>query len=243
MFMHWRITFVLISLLCVIISCSKSTKHEDFEISPWAYEEAKLIALYLSGELEAPEDLYNQVLRELVAIRSTFGDTFEMVNRITFWPPWMVSYLLLAFHDSTARQIEAGEYEAWDELNEKYHVSEIKTEGIKHGFVSLVFEGTLNPFRLAEQYAVLPGARYAEPNYLDGDGPNVYARQTEGEITYLFRYAHGDCTAGCIYNEYWYFVFEGDRPVFVGHWIPYEDPREPRWWTEAVLNQQLYRGF
>ena len=162
---------------------------------------------------------------------------FEGVNGIGFWPPWMVSYLSMAFDESAAQLIAAGEYDAWDQLNEYYHVTEIKIGG--HGLVSLVFDGRLNPYRLAEQYRLLPGVLYAEPNFRDGDGPNVYARQTDFGFSYLFRYAYGDCPAECIHNEYWYFVCEDDGPVFIGHWVVRHEP-EPDWWQEARLNKEHY---
>jgi hypothetical protein len=243
MLKSWRSTVVVLSLVCLGISCSKSTKHEDFEISPWAYEEAKLMALCLSGELEAPDDLYNRVLRELAAIRSAFGDDFQPITRLTFHPPWLMHCLTVWFDDTTAQKVAGGEYHAWDELNERYHVARVDTHAVGIGFAKLYFKETFHPRRLAEQYAPLPGVSHAEPNGFDGDWPNVYPRQAGSGITYLFRYAYGDCMGGCIYNEYWYFVFEGDRPVFVGHWIPYESQQEPYWWKEASLNRQLYRGF
>ncbi len=249
MFRYWRITLPAILLLVLVFSCSKSTKNENgggdtedslIDFTPKENEEAELIALCLSGELVAPDSLYEQIVSDLAAIRTTFGDTFEMVNQITFFPPWMASYLVMAFYDSAAQLIEAGEYEAWNELNQKYHVTEIKTHYIKYGCVSLVFEGRLNPFRLEEYYVVLPGVWYAEPNFWNGDWPNVYSRQTDLGFSYLFRYASGDCTVGCTHNEYWYFVCEDGDPVFIGYWAPKEEPDEPDWWEEARLNREHY---
>ena len=240
MSMNWRITFVLILVLCVIISCSKSTKHEDFELSPWAYEEAGLIALCLSWELVAPDSLYNQILSDLVAIRSTFGDNFDAI-RITFMPPWIASCLMVGFDDTTAQKVANGEYRAWDELNKKYGVTKINTSAVtRSGYAELYFKGRWHPRRLGEQYAVLSGVTYAGPNHIYGDWPNVYARQTAEGLTYLFRAAWGDCLSGCIFSEYWYFIFEVDQPVFVGHWVPHEDPNEPDWWEEARLNKEHY---
>lgn len=237
MFKYCRITLVALLVFPLIINCSKSTRTECPPLTPNANEEAELISLCLSGELIAPHSLYERVLQDLTAIRAEFGNTFEAVRGIGFSPPWMVSYLLMAFHDSAAQLIAAGEYHAWDELNERYHVTDIKIGG--HGLVSLAFDGRLNPHRLAEQYRVLPGARYAEPNLWIGDGPNVYAGQTDIGFSYLFRYAHGDCLAGCIYNEYWYFVCEQGRPRFIGHWVFRHEP-EPDWWQEAMLNKEHY---
>ena len=245
MFKYWRITLEAILVFSLVLSCSKSTRNPSrsgdteppIDVSPKENWEAELMALCLSGELTAPDSLYYRILNDLEAIRADFGDVFEPVHGIGFRPPWMASYLLVAFDESAAQLIVDGEYHAWDELNENHHVTEIKIGG--HGLVSLVFDGRLNPHRLAEQYQVLPGALYAEPNFWIGDGPNVYARQTDFGFSYLFRYARGDCPAGCIHNEYWYFVCEESGPTFIGHWVHRHQP-EPEWWQEARLNREHY---
>ena len=254
MFMRRRITFVLILLLCVFISCSKSTKNETsnetpeappVEFTPRENEEAELIALCLSGELIAPDSLYEQVLSDLAAIRATFGDTFELINQIKFMPPWQAGCLIIGFDESTFQQIRNDEYHAWDDLNQQYHASNIDTIPfhLDGGIVLLTFEGRLHPWCLTELYSVLPGARAPSPNFIAGDWSNVYARQTRDGITYLFRRGWGDCPSGCLYSEYWYFIFEGDQPVFVGHWAPDEDPNEPDWWEEARQNEEAYRRW
>jgi hypothetical protein len=242
MFKCQRFPLTLLLLILVIIGCSKSTKYQDYEIPSWAHEEAELISLCLSGELEAPKRLSKRVLNELATIRSTFGDEFEPITRLVFTPPWLVSCLIVGFDSNSAEQVARGEYRAWDNLNRRFHVSRIDTHAIKFRAVTLYFEMVLHPRRLAEEYRSLPGVSYAEPNGLIGDFPNVYPRKTLGQLTYLFRHAQGDCPSGCIYSEYWYFVFSGSRPVFVGHWIPSKEP-QPGWWDEAELNRALYFKF
>jgi hypothetical protein len=119
----WRIALVLILLSCLACSCSQSTKYENIGLTPWANEEAELMALCLSGELVAPACLYRQVLNDLAAIRFVFSDDFKPINHITFMPPWIVSCLIIGFDDNTAQKVANGEYHAWDELNNKYQVS------------------------------------------------------------------------------------------------------------------------
>ena len=136
MFNACRITLVLILLSCLIISCSKSTRNETddektgpppVEFAPKENEEAELAALCLSGELVAPDSLYNQILSDLAAIRATFGDTLNVVIRVKFKPPWIAGCLILGFDSITAQQIANGEYHAWDELNQQYQVMKIDT--------------------------------------------------------------------------------------------------------------------
>ena len=250
MFKYSLITLVVILLSCLIISCSKSTRNETddektglppVEFTPKENEEAELAALCLSGELVAPDSLYNQILNDLAAIRATFGESLEVVIRVKFKPPWIAGCLIVGFDSITAQQIANGEYHAWDELNQQYQVTKIDTHLID--FIKVVilhFKGRLHPLRLAEIYRGLPGVMYTEPNGLIGDGPNIHLNQTGNGITYLFRDAWGDCPSGCIYSEYWYFIFEGGQPVFVGHWAPRNDPNKPEWREEARLNKEHY---
>jgi hypothetical protein len=238
-----QVLFLILFLLSALISCSKSTKHDTYQLPPGAYREASLIALCLSGELEAPEFLSNEVLIELATIRSIFGDDYP-ITRLEFMPPWVVGCLIVVFDDTTAEKVANGEYQAWDQLNHWCQVTKINIyEEPRHNFVKLNYEKLMHPNRLGELYQNLPGVIHSHANYLEGDWPNVYPRKMDGTMTYLFRYAWGDCPAGCIYNEYWYFIFEGDRPLYVGHWVPYYGPELPKWWEEAKLNQEAYRSW
>jgi hypothetical protein len=246
----WRITLALIVGSCLFIGCSKScktvTKNENTEPPPTNFtpkenEEAELMALCLSGELVAPDSLYNQLLNDLIAIRNTFGDTIEIVNQLKFQPPWEAGCFMIGFDDTTFQQIRNGQYHAWDSLNQQYHLADIDTISLQFGgIVLLTFKGRLNPWRLCELYGTLPGAWAPSPNYIRGDRANIYARETESGITYLFRDAWDDCPSGCLHSEYWYFVFIGYLPLLIGHWAPDQTPQPPAWWEEAKLNKAQY---
>lgn len=243
----WRIALLLSFLSYGLVSCSNPfnpLNNQDTELTPEGDEEAELIALCLSGELSAPDDLYNRVLRDLAVIRVRFGDEYESIQSIRFRPPWVVGCIIMSFNDSTADEVANGEYHAWDELNQKYQVTEIDTSSIRYKWIVLYFKDKLHPRRLSELYGALPGVRYAEPNHIFGDSPNVYPRQTRLGITYLFRNAWGDLPSGALCNEYWYFtVYEWIQAIFIGHWDPYRDPKEPGWWDEARKNIELYRSW
>ena len=230
-----QVWWVPIVLLCSVLACSKSTKYEDRGLTPYDRDEAELISLCLSGEMTALESLTDRIQNDLTAIRSTYGDRFRKIRGITFFPPWVEGCIIVGFDDTTYREVVEGNYHAWDQLNTQYQNWRIDTLGLN--YTVLDFKGLLNPLRLAELYAVLPGVTSAEPSYLIlfREIPNLYAMQTEHGITYLFLYV-GNYPSGCVYyNEYWYFTFEGDRPVFVGHW-KCDSEKPPDWWQEAKLN-------
>lgn len=199
------------------------------------------MALCLSGEIRAPQDLKEQLIDDLSYIHNDVGDDFEVIDSIRFFPPWVPGSISMGLDDSTAQKIIRDEYDAWDTLNEQYQVVEIDTHfipGFSHA--TLYFEEILNPRRLSELYEELPGVKYAEPNYYmhSYDPPNVYPK-TEGDgITYLFR---DGLLPGSI--EYWYFGWTDGQPVFIGHWATYENPTEPDWWSEARQNREQYFSY
>jgi hypothetical protein len=244
-----QIITLAVVLLHLFNSCSKSTKNETkdpdpisslIEGTPKENEEAELIALCLSGELVAPDDLYEQVLTDLATIRTKFSDSLEAIGQIQFRTPWAAGHLMIGFKDTTVVSIRNGEYHAWDQLNELYGVETIDTSIIYiMGIVTLHFKGRLHPYRLQEAYAGLAGAWAISVSGTIGDGANVYARQGEHGMTYLFRNGWGDCPAGCINNEYWYFVFSESNLYYHGHFVVRQDT-VPDWWEDARQNRENY---
>ncbi len=208
---------------------------------PRGDEDAELMALCLSGEMTAPEDLYSIIARDLGAIREEYGPSEPIVNQLTFRTPWVVSCVVLVFDTVTDISIRNGTYHAWDELNQTFGLTHFELSSLSHMAV-LYFEGRLHPRRLAELYDKLPGVR-ADPNGILGDGPNIYPRKTDSGMSYLFRAAWGDCLSGCIHSEYWYFECTGSRkPAFIGHSDPGRGPK-PVWLLIALMNMHLYRSF
>lgn len=240
------IALLLLLISLALSNCSNpfdALGNRDIELTPEDYEEAAHMALALSGELVAPDSLYNQVLEELAGIRSTYGDRIGPIQRIRFKLPWVPGNLILSFDSTTAQMVADGEYHAWDQLNQQYQVTEIDTFSINYGWVLLYFNEKYHPRRLAEKYEILPGVIYTEPNRIIGDSSRIYPRLTLRGITYLFREGMGDCPSGCIVNLYWYFDTEWNRPVLIGYWDPHNNPKEPFWWNEAEQNIESYYRY
>ena len=205
-----------------------------------ASEEARLMALSLSRELQPPQVLARDIETHLAQIRARYGNIDTAINSLSYHPPWVPSRILLGVDAATIQQIKDGSYRAWDALNLKYQHSETK---IHSSFVALNFDGILHPRSLANLYADLPGVQYAEPDGYVGDSPNIYPRSTPNGLTYLFRYAWGDCPAGCIYSKYWYFAITDTGPQLIGSWDPQDQPAQPTWWPDAKKNIDLYRSW
>ena len=209
-------------------------------IQPPASEEAQLIALSISGEIQPPQSLSHDIEAHLTQIRAQYGNIDAAINSLSYRPPWVPGRIIIGVDTTTNRMIKEGRYRAWDALNLKYQHSETK---IHSSFVVLSFDGILHSRHLATLYADLPGVQYAEPDGYVGDSPNIYPRSTPSGFSYLFRYAWGDCPSGCIYSKYWYFIIMPTGPQLIGSWDPQDQPSQPSWWSDAKENIDQYRSW
>lgn len=209
-------------------------------IQPPASEEARLMALSLSGEIQPPQTLAREIQAHLTQIRAQYGNIDAVINSLSYRPPWVPGRIIIRVDTTTNRMIKEGSYRAWDALNLKYQLLEKK---ILSSFVVLSFNGILHSRHLATHYTNLPGVQYAEPDGYAGDSPNIYPRSTPSGLTYLFRYAWGDCPSGCIYNKYWYFIITPTGPKLIGSWDPQGQPSQPSWWPDAKENIDQYRNW
>ena len=121
-------------------------------------------------------------------------------------------------------------------MNDALELVEIDSLGSIDWFL-LTFDGMYHPCALASFYKDLPGVRLVEPNWVVGDGPNVFPRATEQRTSFLVNEAWGDCPAGCIENEYWYFEVRLGEVTFRGKGRSLTG----EWGTEAQTNINFYQ--
>ena len=96
---------MLIVLLSCLAGCDGSNGSDgsvpDCEAEPrfelLGDQEAELMAMCLAREFSAPDELYGQVLGDLAAIRSTFGEEVPIITQIGFTPPCEPSAVLVGF--------------------------------------------------------------------------------------------------------------------------------------------------
>jgi hypothetical protein len=238
-----------ILLVCLFYSCDDSTAPtkkapglSPVIDNPRPDQEAEEAALWLSGELEAPEELYVTIRDDLIQIRGPYLPIIPEVG-ITFIPPWVPGMLILGVTDEAKRQIRLDEYHDLDSLNAYYHLAKMDTSRFFNisNSVKLTFEGRLHPEVLSGPYGSVRLVIYAEPNHYCCDWSNVYPWTYDGGMTYLFRKGEGDCPAGCIDNYFWYFkVSDTGAVVYVGTWKLGDSPIPP-WWAEAKTAYERFR--
>ena len=245
-----RLTFLFFVFLAVVVLTCDSSDPPAFpganpnETAQLGREnaEAELAALWLSGELTAPEALYQSIKEDLLDIRAAYADSIAQLA-IEFFPPWEPSQVLVGFTQSGVEKLRAGNYPEFEELNDLFHLAELDTKFHWHSPLAiLTFEGRQHPARIAAPYESLDDVRYAEPNGFVGDWGNVYPWRLDDGMSYLWRDAWGDCPAGCINSRFWYFRVTDAGIEYVGTFEKWVDP-EPSWWGEAKAAYFRYRNW
>jgi hypothetical protein len=231
---HYALRTLLL-LALALLGCSDggpASQISDLERTPRENQEAEEIALLLSTELVAPQRLYEHVLDDLTRLRAEYEDVLP-VDSIGFRPRCRPGSVEVEVNEETIEALRQSSSTGLDSLNAYYGISAVDTASIRYvPILVLNFNGRLHPKRLAEAYATSPSVRSAWPLFVLGDGSTVYPLQLPEGRGYLFRKAWGDCTAGCIYELYWYFKSTDDAIAFVGEWDPRRAP-QPKWWPEA----------
>ncbi len=226
--------------------CSDSdlTRNDnDRSTTPKENAEAELAALWLSGDLIAPQALYETIRNDLAAIRAANADSTDMVS-IGFFPPWAPSELLAGFSSEGVQKIRNDNFPELERLNKYFGLVELDTSGLSwgtRGSAGLRFSGRKHPMMIAPDYDELDDVMWAEPNGYIGDWGNVYPWKLDRGMSYLIRNAWGDCPAGCIYSVFWYFRVNDGAVWYVGRYQPQADA-EPLWWPEARTAYYAYRG-
>jgi len=200
--------------------------------------EAEEAALWLSGELIAPQGLYETIHDDLTAIRTEYSAIvpYEYGAPIEFRPWWLSSVLVVYVSPELHDSIVTHAPNPLDSLNTGMHavsMDPFHPPWSSLGWETIIrFAGRKHPQRLAEMYRAVPGVNLAGVDGPIGDYSNVYPQHIPDGMAYLFRHGMGDCPAGCEISDFFYFRRVGGVTAFVGSFRTYVDPY-PAWWPEA----------
>jgi len=223
------------------VTRSSGSTPPDLSVTPMADAEAEMAALWQSGEIVAPTVLYNRIGSDLAIIREQWGDSIAE-TAIQFQAWWQPSLIHMGFDSATYDSVMEGTYHAWDSLNELYRVTEVSSVFPPH--ITVEFEGRLNPIRLVDIYKGLPGAYYVQSGGTVGDRSVMLPVRDKRTMKYFFRNAWGDCPAGCIYSEIFYFTVKDDSVDYVGSLLldhPYPEPTD--WLDTFNVAKEAYFEF
>jgi len=231
---------VLVLALVLVAGCGEEKvtqpKPAGLRLSPLPDEEAECMALWLSGEIEAPMDLYERIRSDLKKIRESSFNVAHFES-LTFIAPWVPSMIAMSVDSVSRARLDNHESPVWDSLNALYH-PEIAESEDGHTYWPH-FPGRLNPERLAEAYAQVPGVRWAEPNHVgsfSGWRRYVYPGSLGGDtLTYSFQRGGGFPDEMTVTNTFWCFYSTRQAISYAGVYQQADDGSckdAPAWWRD-----------
>jgi hypothetical protein len=204
--------------------------------TPRADTNLELLALHLdAGKVAATQETYDRVVADVAAIRRLAPELAD----IGYFPPHDGKQLGLVPNDLTARSIEAGDYSAWDCLNDFYGVESLEVIPNIFGpsLVLITLKGIYDLDRVAEAYRMLPGIEDADPNFGGGDSSTICALRDATRIEYVVDRAGGDCPAGCTTHDAQLFASDAAGSVEAGASWDTESGAPPPEWFERVCSR------
>jgi hypothetical protein len=203
---------------------------EDVAATPRDDANLEMLALTLdSPAIVATQETYDRVIADVAAIRELEPALADIEYRAANDGKG----LLLDPEELTFQSIAAGEYSAWDCLNDFYQLDAMQMTPMKVGgsFVAITLKGQYNVAELSHLYAMLPGIKSVEPNGILGDGPTIRARRRDDALEYIVDRAGGDCPAGCTTHDAHFFVSTAPGVVeAMGSWNSESGEAPPDWW-------------
>jgi len=158
--------------------------------TPRADAEAELMAMWLSGEVTAPDSLYDQIKTGLTRLRAQFGGKYPVEDEFLF--PSQVSRLSFTAFKQLYHAIKDGEYSGWDQLNEYYEVDSVVLRPPRYGYYGYIyFKGRKNSFRLEREYRRRGEfVGFHADRYMFGAG-NLIPWVENGRLAFLVYRTHG----------------------------------------------------
>ena len=253
---RWLLVGIALAGL-LVGSCGESSKitppedptarlRELIAQTPRADEEAEMAALWMCGELVAPESTYVQVREALKRVRQQFGTLIPRLRELKFRHEWSFRRINLILTAQGAEDYRAGHHFEIDSLTELLNGETMDTtvHVYNNRFeVHIQFAGRLYIDSVESKYLEFPAVGSFNRYGWDGDHENIYPwRLSDGRLTLLFRDAWGDCENGCIENHFWYVRISGGSVEYVGEYIPDYVSPPPDWWDEAKAGYYHFDG-
>jgi hypothetical protein len=169
---------------------------EEIEQTPREDENLELLSLRIDeGQVTASQDTYERVVADVAAIRALEPALAD----IRYAPPHDGRTIVLRPGELALSSMGAGEYLAWDCLDDFYGVRSREIANYStFSLVTIELDGIYALDLVAGVYSELPGVEHAEPGGERGnDGPTICASRTGATFEYVLDDAGGDCLLGC----------------------------------------------
>jgi len=192
--------------------------------------DAAILAVETSKNVQVDVSDYLQIQNELIVIEA-INNNLSDISAFSTWP---INQLKLGFTTETDIVYQNGNYTAWDDLNTRYKLSNIKEIKFPSGnHYTLTFDGQYNTELLVEKYSTLPGILYVETGGQIGDASDICLEITDSLHYYIYDLAWEDCPSGCAKHIYSGFSVDAAFNVTIlGTYINEELEPMPEWFRQ-----------
>lgn len=267
--MYKKFSTALLSMAClclliiVVASCGddeptgpSGNNYPVITFTPLEEERAELMAMWQSDSLEAPVELYEQILVDLRTIENQWNDTMAQAKDsamlrgyhdslpdwiLPFYPYWQVSKIWIGFNNLQSwNQAQSGLLEEFNrKLNENNfsHVTYDSLFGYYYN-ASVHFNGRLNSKHLVDAFAGVEGIYSVTTSNMAGDYSVLLPVGEPGERKYYYRFAWGDCPSGCTISENFYYEMDADSAMLLGRWGASHMPQPTPAWIDTLQATQ-----
>jgi hypothetical protein len=176
----------------------------EIAATPRADREMELLAIRLDGTLTATQGTYDRLVADKGAMQAALKTV-----AVQYRAPYDPQSLDMSVTEPTAQAIDAGEYDAWDCLNDFYGLEQASVEYfqlIDDWMVVVRLKGNYDMPQVRTLYAALPGVKEVSLVFPLGDGPTTCASRSGDTYEYVVDDRGGDCPAGCTTTTAYHFV-------------------------------------
>jgi len=112
------------------------------------------------------------------------------------------------------------------------------------GMLGVWFPRPMDIEVLCREYGALPGIEEACPNFLCGDGDEVFLKIRGGRWHFVFKAGWGDCPSGCINEYFFYYTYTPEDGRVVKHdELPSEKARAGGIYRWGIPNRRATKPF
>jgi len=242
-------------LFLTLASCGveRSTRSEGedtdrLRLEPLPDEQAELIALWLSDEVEAPLELYERVSADLAHIRqiASFPQSIETFEFVSPAEPSRVHFI---FHSGGLQQVRSGQSSVWDSLNSIYHPWFYWRSDTTQETADAYFPGRLSSELLGEAYGRVPeiyGIGIDVSKRLAGAWRRVIYPGRGGADTLFYTFHAGtgpDSVDAPPMDTLSCFITTADGIAYPGGYIPYREEAPDWWWDFCPSLEDQVGGY
>lgn len=157
--------------------------------------------------------LTQEIGQVLDRVRTAYPPAWEVSARMDFRPGILLVGLTPALLSAA---VPAGREEGqptghveFDDLNTRLGLSDMRVF-LHVGVALLEFSKHVHLEAAARAYLEIPGVRFAQPDALLGDGPDIEVVRVQETWYVIVRKAWGDCPSKCLHEELFFFTVEND---------------------------------